>query len=78
MSRPALSWLPALGVAARRGFGRVTPEPFAIAVALSAVPCELVTRTQYCVVAVSAGVVNDGALVPTGVEVSPEAPAYHW
>ncbi len=37
MSRPALSWLPALGVAARRGFGRVTPEPFAIAVALSAV-----------------------------------------
>lgn len=35
MSRPALTWLPALGVAARRGFGRVTPEPFAIAVALS-------------------------------------------
>lgn len=37
MSRPALTWLPALGVAARRGFGRVTPEPFAIAVALSIV-----------------------------------------
>jgi hypothetical protein len=37
VSRPALTWLPALGVAARRGFGRVTPEPFAIAVALSAV-----------------------------------------
>lgn len=37
MSRPALTWLPALGVAARRGFGRVTPEPFAIAVALSVI-----------------------------------------
>ncbi len=32
--RPAL-WLPALGVAARRGFARVTPEPFAVAVLLT-------------------------------------------
>ena len=31
----ALTWLPALGVAARRGFHRVTPEPFAIAVLLT-------------------------------------------
>lgn len=34
---PRLTWLPALGVAARRGFGRVTPEPFAVAVVLTAV-----------------------------------------
>lgn len=37
MSQPALTWLPAIGVAARRVSGRITPEPFAIAVALSVV-----------------------------------------
>jgi short-chain fatty acids transporter len=36
VSEPRLGWLPALGVAARRGFARLTPEPFAIAVILGA------------------------------------------
>ena len=36
MSAARLSGLPALGVAARRGFQRLTPEPFTIAVILSA------------------------------------------
>ena len=49
-----------------------------VAVRLSTVPPGPVTRTQYDVVAVSAGVVNDGALVPTGVLVSPATPVYHW
>lgn len=37
MADGRLTLLPALGVAARRGFGRVTPEPFAVAVVLSLV-----------------------------------------
>ena len=44
---------------------------------VSAVPQEPVTRTQYDVVAVSAGVVYVGELVPTGALVSPAAPRYH-
>jgi len=37
MRTDAPSWLPALGIAARRGFARVTPEPFAVAVVLTVV-----------------------------------------
>ena len=46
---------------------------FAVAVPLQV----LVTRTQYDFVAVSAGVVKDALLVPTGVVVVPLAPSYH-
>jgi short-chain fatty acids transporter len=43
MSEPRLGWLPAIGVAARRGFARLTPEPFAIAVILGALVLVLAT-----------------------------------
>lgn len=36
MSAPGLGPLARLGVAARRGFGRLTPEPFVITVGLGA------------------------------------------
>ena len=37
MRTGGVGWLPALGIAARRGFARVTPEPFAVAVLLTVV-----------------------------------------
>ncbi len=37
----------------------------------------LVTRTQYDVVTVSGGVVNEGLLVPTGMPIVPVGPWYH-
>ena len=43
MSAPRLGWLPALGVGARRGFARLTPEPFTIAVLLGVVVLVLAT-----------------------------------
>lgn len=43
MSEPRPGWLPALGIAARRGFARLTPEPFAIAVILGALVLVLAT-----------------------------------
>ena len=48
-----------------------------VAVLLFAVPHPPVTRTQYDFVVVSAGVVKDALLVPTGVVVVPLAPSYH-
>jgi hypothetical protein len=45
---------------------------------LFALPQALVTRTQNELLAVMGGVVYDALLVPTGVEVSPLAPLYHW
>jgi hypothetical protein len=47
------------------------------AVVLSTAPHELVTRTQYDVVAVSFGVVYVALFVPTGVVVFPAVPRYH-
>ncbi len=43
MSEARLGWLPALGIAARRGFARLTPEPFATAVILGALVLVLAT-----------------------------------
>ena len=43
MNEARLGWLPALGVAARRGFARLTPEPFTIAVLLGVVVLVLAT-----------------------------------
>jgi len=43
VSERRLGWLPALGVAVRRGFARLTPEPFAIAVILGALVLVLAT-----------------------------------
>ena len=45
-----------------------------VAVLLSTLPPALLTRAQYGVVVVSTGVMNVLEFVPTGVEVSPEAP----
>ena len=50
-----------------------------VAVVELAVPTGLVTRTQYVVVTVRAGVVKVGELAPgMGVVVFPLAPRYHW
>ena len=43
MSEARLGWLPALGITARRGFARLTPEPFATAVILGALVLVLAT-----------------------------------
>ena len=60
--------------------GPRTPDYFTVivAVALFVAPHELLTRTQYCVVAVSRGVVYVALFVPTGVDVLPLAPRNHW
>jgi hypothetical protein len=49
-----------------------------VAERLSTDPKALLTRTQYEVVAVNEGVVNEASLVPTGLLVSPAVPWYHW
>src|SRR5258707_1034101 len=45
---------------------------------LFALPHALVTRTQYCVAALTGGVTNVGALPPTGWVKSSTGPSYHW
>jgi hypothetical protein len=47
-------------------------------VAESAVPHALVTFTQKLAVDINGGVVNVLTSPPTGVEVSPASPRYHW
>jgi hypothetical protein len=49
-----------------------------VAVLLSILPHELVIRTQYFVDELRAGVTRLGELVPTGFDVSPLLPSYHW
>ena len=49
-----------------------------VAAAESAAPHALVTLTQKMVVAIRGGVVNVLASAPTGAEVSPALPWYHW
>ena len=49
-----------------------------VAVRLSTTPPGPEIRTQYDADVVSAGVVNEGASLPTGVLVSPATPLYHW
>ena len=49
-----------------------------VAVAESAVPHVFVTLTQKLAVELKGGVVNVFASPPTGIEVSPALPSYHW
>ena len=50
-----------------------------VAAVLSALPAELLTRTQYCAVAVTLRTLNVLLVAPlTGWLVSPDAPRYHW
>ena len=41
-------------------------------------PETLLTFTQYRVVTVKVGVVNEAEFVPTGADVTPTLPRYHW
>ena len=67
-----------VGVTVGAVFVGATSWTVTVAVRLSAEPAEFVTRTQYDVVPVSAGVVKEEESVPTGVDVSPACPWYHW
>ena len=50
-----------------------------VAAVLSALPAELLTRTQYCAVVVTLRTLNVLLVAPlTGWLVSPDAPRYHW
>src|ERR1051325_6595458 len=54
------------------------PGTVSVMVSVCALPQGFETTNQYCVVTFSDGVLKIGEFVPTGFDVLPDAPSYHW